>query len=825
MAPSSPKKAPSSPRKAPAEPQTPTRRSKRGQPVVDIKAASTSANLAWSTRNLPRKRLIDPVTDLDNDGADSWNKLDQTERKKLRTYIYDAFERTKTTTVKKKAPGQKRAAETKIETTDTYCIGDTVLVQSASAHPSVAVIVGLWETDLNGDDDEPLSKRMHIRIQWFLRPKQLPKVGAKREHQENEIYYSTTKNMILESPDAILGHCRVRDGHEEVDDDPFVESNGFQCRSAVDSQRGLFYNFEWKAHRQDALAKMRNDYALDISGAPWQSWHPRRRTNDFKESQDSPFSLFNCSQKSRLWSDKEGKEEEDDSSGEDHASGDEFEEPADSDEEEGDADDSDADVKEEDMAQEAEEEIEEPKTPSRKRKRGNHIHIAQKTPENLARLARKTPSSPRKRQKFTRVAQPSYASEALQDLPDDPYLRAMHILHVGSRPDALPCRNTEFQHVMESVQTLLEEGSGGCIYISGVPGTGKTATVHAVIRELMKLAEDNEINPFTYVEINGLRVPEPPAAYNILWEAISQHDIKKDGRLQISSKESLKNLTGYFAKGQGRGPEGHACIVLMDELDQLVTTKQDVVYNFFNWPTIADSKLIVIAVANTHDLPERVMTGRVRSRLGMVRTNFTPYSIAQLTEIVSSRLESVKREGDPEVINRDAIKLAASRVANLTGDARRILDVCRRAVELVRPEKRVASSGDIVQVMSVMQNNPTAAYLRDLSFHERLMLASLVKCVKREGVEEIKWGEVQHQHLTYMDVLRQADDPRRKPNDFELGVVLESLVASRAMLVEDGVAASRKAEEERKVMLNLDQSEVERVLGEVGGDVWKKVLN
>ena len=27
--------------------------------------------------------------------------------------------------------------------------------------------------------------------------------------------------------------------------------------------------------------------------------------------------------------------------------------------------------------------------------------------------------------------------------------------------------------------------------ISGVPGTGKTATVHAVIRELMKMAENN----------------------------------------------------------------------------------------------------------------------------------------------------------------------------------------------------------------------------------------------------------------------------------------------------------------------------------------------
>jgi origin recognition complex subunit 1 len=57
-------------------------------------------------------------------------------------------------------------------------------------------------------------------------------------------------------------------------------------------------------------------------------------------------------------------------------------------------------------------------------------------------------------------------------------------------------------------------------------------------------------------------------------------------------------------------------VVLMDELDQLVTAKQDVIYNFFNWPTLVNSRLVVIAVANTMDLPERVMTGRVRSRLG-----------------------------------------------------------------------------------------------------------------------------------------------------------------------------------------------------------------
>ena len=205
----------------------------------------------------------------------------------------------------------------------------------------------------------------------------------------------------------------------------------------------------------------------------------------------------------------------------------------------------------------------------------------------------------------------------------------------------------------------------------------------------------------------------------------------------------------------------------MDELDQLVTPKQDVVYNFFNWPTLVNSKLVVIAVANTMDLPERVMTGRVRSRLGtlfflfmsspfslcasgMTRINFQPYSRDQLEQIVQARLDSSKEglenETDPkfkqDIIVPDAIRLAAMTVSRITGDARRVLDICRRAVELVQEKKTTVKPPHIKEVVQVMQNSPTAAFLRDLSFHERLMLASLIKCIKREGVEEIKWGDV-----------------------------------------------------------------------------------
>ena len=66
--------------------------------------------------------------------------------------------------------------------------------------------------------------------------------------------------------------------------------------------------------------------------------------------------------------------------------------------------------------------------------------------------------------------------------------------------------------------------------------------------------------------------------------------------------------------------------------------------------------------------------------VGMVRINFQPYSREQLVEIVEARLASAKEEMNGKnqvVIAPDAIKLAAMTVSRITGDARRVLDICR----------------------------------------------------------------------------------------------------------------------------------------------------
>lgn len=51
------------------------------------------------------------------------------------------------------------------------------------------------------------------------------------------------------------------------------------------------------------------------------------------------------------------------------------------------------------------------------------------------------------------------------------------------------------------------------MYISGVPGTGKTATVHEVMRCLQHAAAADEIPAFLFVEINGMKMTDPHQAY------------------------------------------------------------------------------------------------------------------------------------------------------------------------------------------------------------------------------------------------------------------------------------------------------------------------
>jgi origin recognition complex subunit 1 len=223
---------------------------------------------------------------------------------------------------------------------------------------------------------------------------------------------------------------------------PEEYERNFYCGYAVNSQRGIFYEFNWEKHRTGALASLsKGSESADPSLS--RIW-------------DVLVKDVGIPKKKRLTRIAEDSEENE-------GSDEEYKQDASVVVEEESVDN------EETEALDSEDEIHSAKyrSPSKKRKRGpppstprkNKRAILQPTPQSRKRIAHRTQKH---RGPAGRPPPPELVALTAR-LPGDPWLRAMHILHVAARPEALPCRDEEYDRVMRAVEELLEEGSGGCI--------------------------------------------------------------------------------------------------------------------------------------------------------------------------------------------------------------------------------------------------------------------------------------------------------------------------------------------------------------------------
>uniref|UniRef100_A0A9J7Z0V7 Origin recognition complex subunit 1 n=1 Tax=Cyprinus carpio carpio TaxID=630221 RepID=A0A9J7Z0V7_CYPCA len=321
-------------------------------------------------------------------------------------------------------------------------------------------------------------------------------------------------------------------------------------------------------------------------------------------------------------------------------------------------------------------------------------------------------------------------------------------LHVSSVPESLPCREQEFQDIYNFVESKVIDGTGGCMYISGVPGTGKTATVHEVIRSLQQSAEQDEIPHFRFIEINGMKMTDPHQAYVQILQKLTDQKATPDHAAALLEK-----------RFSAPAPKKETVVLLVDELDLLWTRKQNVMYNLFDWPTRRNARLVVLTIANTMDLPERIMINRVASRLGLTRMSFQPYTFKQLQQIITSRLNRVK------AFEEDALQLVSRKVAALSGDARRCLDICRRATEICEHSGSQKNSSGLVGMSHVMEaldemfSSSYISAIRCASVQEQLFLRAVIAEFRRLGLEEATFQQVfvQHQALCRVEGLQPAN--------------------------------------------------------------------
>ncbi|CAM8977022.1 unnamed protein product [Rhodiola kirilowii] len=298
--------------------------------------------------------------------------------------------------------------------------------------------------------------------------------------------------------------------------------------------------------------------------------------------------------------------------------------------------------------------------------------------------------------------------------------RAKATLLLATLPKSLPCRNKEIEEITTFIKGGIcdDQCLGRCLYIHGVPGTGKTMSVLTVMRNLKSEVEGGSINPYNFVEINGLKLATPENIYRVIYEALTGH--------RVSWKKALQRLNERFSEGfnSKKKDNKRPCILLIDELDLLVTRNQSVLYNILDWPTKPNSKLIVIGIANTMDLPEKLLPPASSN-------HFNPAHGINAFET-------------------QAIEFASRKVAAISGDARRALEICRRAAELADYNaknqsadkisavagKALAGMKEVQAAIQEMFQAPHMQVMRSSSRLSKIFLAAMVYELYKTGVSE-----------------------------------------------------------------------------------------
>ena len=80
-------------------------------------------------------------------------------------------------------------------------------------------------------------------------------------------------------------------------------------------------------------------------------------------------------------------------------------------------------------------------------------------------------------------------------------------------------------------------------------------------------------------------------------------------------------------------------MIVIDELDYLVTEDETILCNLFEWTSNPNSKIVLVGIANTMNL-ESILKHKTNSRMGENFIKFQSYDRDQILKIVINRLNN-----------------------------------------------------------------------------------------------------------------------------------------------------------------------------------------
>jgi len=284
---------------------------------------------------------------------------------------------------------------------------------------------------------------------------------------------------------------------------------------------------------------------------------------------------------------------------------------------------------------------------------------------------------------------PTPRQSATPTVAQSVYSQARQLFARGANSGRLVGREMEREKVTTFIENCLESKKGSCLYISGPPGTGKSAMVNEV-------CQDMDLSNVKVSHVNCVSMRSARDVYSKLVQ-----DFCDDS--EVFKKSEAERLKAMFVPSQKTDT---LFLVSLDEMDHLLMGDSGVLQSLFEWSLHSKSALMLIGIANALDLTDRSLPQLKAKNLKPTLLPFLPYNAASIGNVITSRLRSllpVGADSDPKFVpflQPAAIQLCAKKVASQTGDLRKAFELIKRAIDAIEQEtqqklqKQVAESAD-----------------------------------------------------------------------------------------------------------------------------------
>lgn len=306
------------------------------------------------------------------------------------------------------------------------------------------------------------------------------------------------------------------------------------------------------------------------------------------------------------------------------------------------------------------------------------------------------------------------------------------ILRPSYIPDILPHREEQINQLASILVTALEGQRPSNVLLFGKTGTGKTASIKYIGKEIERA--NSNLNKVNFIYMNCEVVD---TQYGVLQNIGNKFIEDFEERIPFTgwSTERVYNILREKIDEERR-----VIVIALDEIDRLVSKSgDDVLYHLCRInDDLKNAKVSVIGISNDLRFME-FLDPRVRSSLSEEKMVFPPYNAEQLKDILEQRCRIAFEGG---VLEPPVIPLCAALAAQEHGDARRALDLLRVAAEIAeRSHMPVVTESDVIRSKNKIELDCVTEAIRTLPLQSKLVLMGVLLSDER-GDNKLTTGDL-----------------------------------------------------------------------------------